>query len=128
MMGRFILCAVSAWLALATWGCAADVQTVGRPDAPATTPKSADCEVPVHPIDYRVGPGCQEIGDVYVGDTGFTVDCEWQRVKRIIRAQACLAGADAAQIVAHHQPSFWSSSCDQVRARFLVCALPPAQE
>ena len=114
--------------ALAVCGCAANVQTVARPDAPLRAAKPPSCQLPVHPADRRLGPACVEIGDVYVGDTGFTTDCGWNRALEIVRQEACRFGADAAQIVAHHEPSFWGSTCHQVRARFLVCATEPARE
>jgi hypothetical protein len=102
-------------------GCSLEIQTVSRPDWQNLRPRARDCHLVVYPIDQKLDPSCKEIGDVFVGDTGWTTDCEWNRVIDTVRSQACLFGADAAQLVHHHEPSFWGSTCHQVRARFLAC-------
>jgi hypothetical protein len=116
---RFLL----ALSLVAALGCRSNVaiQTIARPDLEPRAPKSPNCELIVRPADYRFDPGCREIGDVYIGDTGFSVNCGLEQVMDIVRGEACRAGADAAQVVAHHEPSFFGSTCHQVRARFLVC-------
>jgi len=60
--------------ALAVCGCAANVQTVTRPGSPPRAAKGPDCRLQIHPADRRLDPSCQEIGDVFVGDTGLTID------------------------------------------------------
>lgn len=80
-----------------------------------------DCSIPVHPPSKPLEPGCREVGDVFVGDTGWSTDCGRRRVAETIRVEGCRYGADAAQIVSHHEPSFFGSTCHQVRARFLAC-------
>jgi hypothetical protein len=111
------------WLALAMVGCSSEmaVQTVTRPNLPPLTPRAPACALTVYAMDHVLDASCVEVGDVYVGDTGFSTDCGLERVRDTIRAEACRYGADAAQIVSHHAPTFFGSTCHQVRARFLVC-------
>ena len=110
-----------ALLLLAALGCQYDVQTVARPGERARTPKRVGCTLELHPPGYRFDPACREIGDVYVGDTGWTTDCDLEKARETIRAEGCRFGADAAQIVADHEPTAFGSWCHQVRARFMLC-------
>lgn len=121
----------ACWLlAVVAWGCSSklEIQTIRRPDAPALVPKYAGCRIEVHPEGYRFEPGCREVGGVFVGDTAWSTDCGWDRVLDVVREEACAFGADAAQIVAHHEPSVFGSSCHQVRARFMVCSHEPQHD
>jgi hypothetical protein len=112
-------------LALVATGCSTEIQTVGRPGAPPRVPKSEDCALPVYESDSPLDASCVEVGDVFVGDTGWSTDCGIDSVREQIRKEGCLFGADAAQIVRHHEPSpMWGSTCHQVRARFVVCKQP----
>ena len=110
-------------LALVAIGCSSEmaIQTVSRPNRPALAPRGPACTLPIYARDSSVDASCVEVGDVYVGDTGWSTDCGLERVRSLLREQACGFGADAAQIVSHHEPSFFGSSCHQVRARLLVC-------
>ena len=65
--------------------------------------------------------GCREVGDVFLGDSGYTTNCGQARAYDELLHQACLFGADAVQVVRAYQSSPLSSTCYQVRARFLVC-------
>jgi len=109
--------------ALAVCGCstALEVQTVGRPGWESPGPRDRNCPLVVHAIGEELDPGCREVGDVFVGDTGSSTDCGWDRMIDTVRMQGCFYGADAAQIVRHREPSFWESTCHQVRARLLSC-------
>lgn len=104
-------------------GCSSEleIQTVSRPNWRDQKPRIEDCGLTVYKSTYAFDASCEEVGDVFVGDTGWSVDCGWDRVVRVIQSEACKFGADAAQIVAHHEPSFFGSTCHQVRARFMVC-------
>jgi hypothetical protein len=117
---------------LRTWSCALaiaicaceslpEVQTVLRPDGQNLEPRERDCPLVVYPIGQRLDPSCKEVGDLWVGDTGSTTECDWDQVLDTVRRHACFAGVDAAQIVNHYEPSFWASTCHQVRARLVVC-------
>jgi hypothetical protein len=114
-------------LLLAVLGCQYDVQTVARPSEPRRAAKPLSCSLTLHPPGYRFDPGCREIGDVYVADTGWTTECDLETARERIRLEGCAFGADAAQIVNDHEPTAFGSWCHQVRARFLVCekALTP---
>ena len=110
-------------LTIVASGCSTqlEIQIVGRPDWQPRAVLPADCALTVYEITEVPDRECTEIGDVFVGDTGSTTDCGLERVIDTVRSEACNYGADAAQIVAHHEPSFFGSTCHQVRARFLSC-------
>jgi len=110
-------------LALVAIGCSSRmaIQTVSRPNPPPLVPRSPSCSLPVYAHDAPIDASCVEVGDVYVGDTGWSIDCGLERVRALVQEQACRFGADAAQIVSHHEPSFFGSTCHQMRARLLAC-------
>jgi hypothetical protein len=64
---------------------------------------------------------CRAIGDVFVGDNGYSHDCEQERVLDEVKKQTCAYGADAARIVRVDHPGTKGSNCYQVRAAFLRC-------
>ena len=113
---------IGTWLLLA-WGCSSkmDVFTIRRPDSVPRPAKPMGCALQVHPPEYRFPSGCREVGDVFVGDNGWSVDCGRDRVYRLVRDEACVFGADAAQIINQYGPDFGGSWCHEVRARFMEC-------
>ncbi len=104
-------------------GCSEEymVQVVRQPDAPMLTQRAEGCLLTVYREAEPVPAGCREVGDVFVGDSGATSNCAAPRTLDEVRRQACLFGADAAQVVRVHPASFTGSSCDQIRARLPVC-------
>jgi hypothetical protein len=119
-----VLRASTCILAIVVSGCstAMEIQTVARPHLRDLQAREPDCDLVIYEISEQIDPSCEEVGDVFVGDTGFTMDCGWDQVIDAVRREACTFGADAAQIVAHHEPSFTGSTCHQVRARLVVCS------
>lgn len=109
--------------AVAASGCTTtlEVQTIVRPEWQSFVAHPEECAFTVYWDDHRFAPSCREIGDVFVGDTGFSVDCGWDRVMETVRSEACRVGAQAGQIVRHREPELFGSACDQVRARLVVC-------
>ena len=104
------------------------VQVIRQPDTPMLAQRDERCELTVYRARDTVPAGCREVGDVFVGDSGATWNCAEPRTLDEVRRQACLFGADAAQVVRVHPGSFTGSSCDQVRARFLVCETHEARQ
>jgi hypothetical protein len=98
-----------------------DVFSIRRPDVPSRPAKPAGCVLQVYPEEHRFPPECREVGDVFIGDTGWSYQCGWDRVRELVREEACVFGADAAQIISHYGPDFFGSSCHEVRARFVQC-------
>jgi hypothetical protein len=110
-------------LLLAASGCSGTfaVHLVTQPDAGALTPHAEGCDVQLYEQTESPPSDCREVGDVFLGDTGYTTNCGRERAREELLHQACRFGADAVQIVRAYESSPLSSTCYQVRARFLVC-------
>jgi hypothetical protein len=114
---------VSASLAFATVlnGCSSPtmaVQVIRYLQAPPAATRSG-CAVETIDEGHPLASGCCELGDVFVGDTGWTDPCDRDRVLKEVRAQACTLGGDT---VILRPVADDASSCFQVRARVLRCA------
>ncbi len=115
LAGAFLVCALLA--------CSStlEIQVIDYQSGAGLTPKDSDCEMVLYGENQPIPAGCIPVGDAFVGDTGGSSNCGYSRVKREMRKQACSFGADAARVVRHHKPSFFGSSCHQLRAQFLRC-------
>ena len=114
---------VSLLLLLVAIGCSAPfaVHLVRQPDAGPLTPRGDGCGADLYEQAETPPASCREVGDVFLGDSGYTTNCGRARAHDELLDQACRFGADAVQIVRAYESSPISSSCYQVRARFLVC-------
>lgn len=101
-----------------------DIQVIPYPWVARPPAAAPSCKAPVYRIGDPVPASCSDIGDVFVGDTGTTTDCDLDRMLDEVQAQTCAYGADAAQVFRVEEPSLFASSCYEVRAKFLRC--PPA--
>ena len=72
--------------------------------------RAADCKALVYRADDAIPATCSDVGDVFVGDNGATMDCGLKRMLEEVRAQTCAYGADAAQVIRLQEPSFFGSS------------------
>ncbi len=109
-------------------GCSSkmDILVIRHDRSLSLEPRAAGCELELYSEHAEVPETCVEVGDVYVGDPGRSRKCGQERVEREIRDAACAFGANAAQVVTHHEPTFFGSSCHQMRARFLRCDVAQA--
>lgn len=57
------------------------------------------------------------IGDVKIGDTGFTTDCGYNKVIADIKEAARNSGANIIQIIQVKEPTIFGSSCYRVKAK-----------
>ena len=125
-MTRFlrVLLGSPAFLACAILACSKTLETqvVDYESGIALARRDPGCDLVLHERGQPVPSGCVPVGDVFVGDTGSSIDCGYDRVQREMRDAACSFGADAVQIVGHQKPSFFGSSCHQIRAQFLRCS------
>lgn len=110
-------------LLAAVTGCSETlaVHVVTQPDAGALRPRGDACAPHIYAQEDAVPSECGEVGDIFLGDTGFTTNCGRERVLDELRRETCSFGANAAQIVRAHDAGSYGSSCYQVRARLLVC-------
>ena len=56
----------------------------------------------------------ERLGELFVGEDGMTARCGLERMKHLVRVQACRAGADAVVMLAHRPPSP-ASTCHQFK-------------
>lgn len=54
------------------------------------------------------------IGELFIGDTGFTVDCGYDKMISLAKEETSKNGGDAFAIVTYIVPSIWGSSCHQI--------------
>lgn len=94
------------------------VQVIRYLDTPLAANRST-CEVAALEQGQPLPEGCCELGDVFVGDTGWTDPCDRDRVLKEVRTQACKVGGDTVSL---RPVPDKTSSCFQVRARILRCA------
>jgi len=97
-----------------------DLQVIRYPSAPDPAPKGIGCDIVLLREGSPTAKRCQAIGDVFVGDTGWSISCAKDRVVRDIKNEACRSGADTITV---RRLSDWQSSCYQARAQLLVCNL-----
>lgn len=97
--------------------CAAAVQTSIYDRSLATRPPGCDLVV-VPPTESIVGRG-RVIGEMKVGDSGFSVNCDFDNAMRLLRRKACAVGADGVHLWLVFEPSI-VSTCYRVHARFFV--------
>lgn len=70
------------------------------------------------PGDSLKGP-YKDLGTVFVGDNGFTVNCQYDRMLGVAMEEARKSGGDALYITGHFYPSIFGSSCHRISARIL---------
>lgn len=115
---------LGALLSLVACACVTrdmDVQVIRYPGAPIPPRPGTGCDVDLLGEDHFELVHCRDIGDVFVGDTGSSVECGRARVRREIHREACRAGANAVVIRRIHDPN---SDCYNARARLLLCTEP----
>src|SRR5262249_28921557 len=114
---RAVLSRVAALVALvAVFACTRRLQVhvIAQADRGTPAPRPDTCEARWYEATEPLAASCREIGDVFVGDTGWTFDCAAERVRAEVRRQACLFGADAVQVIHDEEPSLFGSSCEQI--------------
>lgn len=76
-------------------------------------------EIKLYGINDPVPSNSVEIGNVRIGDTGFSVDCGWEVVTKKAMEAARKAGGNALKITKHTPPSVFGSSCHNIVATIL---------
>ena len=75
-------------------------------------------EVRVFGINVPPPPSAEKLGNVYIGDSGFSVNCGYDVVIDMAKMEARKVGGNAVKITQHSLPDFWSS-CHRIRADVL---------
>lgn len=78
-------------------------------------PTSYDRDIIVYEVTDPVPESAVKIGEIYIGDTGFSTDCSYNTVRQKLLIEARKRGAHAVQIYEHILPSFWST-CHSLKA------------
>lgn len=76
-------------------------------------------EVFVFGINDTIPNTAEIIGQVKVGDNGFTAKCDYETVLETAKLEARKAGGNAVKIVVHKLPSLLGSSCHRITADIL---------
>jgi hypothetical protein len=63
--------------------------------------------------------GGVEVGQIRVGDSGFSLDCDYATVLNVVRQEALRMGANVLKIKRHRKPSILWSTCHRIRATAL---------
>lgn len=76
-------------------------------------------DVVVIGLDQQVPDNSEEIGQVKIGDTGFTVNRGYDVVLEKAKLEARKAGGNAIKIIEHRPPTIMGSSCHRITAKIL---------
>ncbi|TLX73072.1 hypothetical protein E9993_16565 [Labilibacter sediminis] len=75
-------------------------------------------EIIVLPSETPTSGEYCSIGTLDIGDTGFTINCSYEKVIERAKMEARKAGGDAIKITRHVRPDLWSS-CHRITAEIL---------
>ena len=84
------------------------------------TPAESERSVEIFDADRPTPEGCQQRGDIFIGDSGSTSKCKPKNLMTELRQAACARGISRTQII-HLTPPRGGSTCHQLRAALLSC-------
>ena len=61
--------------------------------------------------------GSEFIGNLKIGDSGFSTDCDYHKVLQVARIAASKAGANIVKLTKVSEPNIWTSNCYRIKAR-----------
>ena len=76
-------------------------------------------EVIVIGLDQAEPDSSESLGEVKIGDTGFSIDCGYDVVIDKAKVEARKAGGNAIKIIEHKPPTAMGSSCHRITAKIL---------
>ncbi len=76
-------------------------------------------EVVVIGIDQSVPEGSEELGQIKIGDSGFTTNCDYETVINKAKEEVRKAGGNSLKITEHKPPTVMGSSCHRITATIL---------
>ncbi len=86
-----------------------------------TTPSSEYTgKIVVLGMQQAVPENAQKLGQVKIGDTGFSTNCSYDVVIEKAKAEVRKAGGNCLKITDHKLPSAWGSSCHRIEADILM--------
>ena len=75
-------------------------------------------EVRVFGIDEQIPPNAEKLGTIKVGDSGFSMICDYATVLDKAKTESRKVGGNALKITKHKLPDFWST-CHRITADVL---------
>ncbi|MEK6476553.1 hypothetical protein WJR50_03425 [Catalinimonas sp. 4WD22] len=85
----------------------------------AYSPLDYKQEVVVMGLDQAEPDGAENLGQVKIGDTGFSTKCSYDIVIDKARLEARKVGGNAIKIIEHRPPSAMGSACHRITANIL---------
>ena len=83
-----------------------------------STYKKLDSQTEVIVINESVVPeNSKYIGDLKIGDSGFTTDCGYEKIMNDAKAEAKSLGGNIIQVVEIKEPKKWGSTCYRLKAK-----------
>ena len=76
-----------------------------------------DCEVIIKKDPSYYNPKAVKVGEIKIGETGFSVSCSEEQAIEILKNEACVLQADLIIIKHENRPDFWST-CYRCQADF----------
>lgn len=76
-----------------------------------------ECDVLIKKDTIVSSTFATQVGEVKLGETGFSVSCSEKHAIKILKGEACAINADLIIITEENRPDFWSS-CYRGRAKF----------
>lgn len=79
-------------------------------------------EVVVIGMEQEQPPDAEVLGQVKIGDSGFTTNCGYDIVLEKAKLEARKVGGNAIKIIEHNPPTIMGSNCHRIRANILKIA------
>nr|WP_319569649.1 hypothetical protein [uncultured Draconibacterium sp.] len=76
-------------------------------------------KVAVIELSQAIPSGADELGEIKIGDAGFSTNCSWEVVIEKAKEEARKVGGNAIKITEHKLPSIMGSSCHRIKAKIL---------
>lgn len=76
-------------------------------------------EVFVIELSQQVPDSAEMIGQIRIGDSGFSINCGYDKVIQEAKFEARKIGGNAIKILEHKRPSVVGSSCHRIKANIL---------
>lgn len=83
------------------------------------SPRSPQDTVRVYEQNEEIPKQSELLAKIAVYDAGAAVKCGYDRILSIAKTEALKIGGDGLQIIDHMRPSFWGSTCHQIRANII---------
>lgn len=121
----FLAIVLVACCALVLTGCNPKISTNISKSYPTT---AYDQQIAVIPLEQEIPAGAEVLGEVKIGDNGFTAtaNCTYSKVLEDAKLEARKAGGNAIKITEHKLPTAMGSSCHRITASILHLENPDA--